>query len=60
MACCEDGLSYESSQWGGGHGQFTYYFVREGMKTGSADAYNQLPSLAGVTIEEAFDYAKTH
>jgi hypothetical protein len=60
MACSETGVSYESSSWGGGHGQFTYYFVDQGMLANKADKYNNIPSVADVTIEEAFDYAKAN
>jgi metacaspase-1 len=61
MACSESGLSYEGTQWGGGHGQFTYYFIQEGMASHLADKYDNL-QVAGpdVTVEEAFDYAKVH
>jgi hypothetical protein len=59
MATTESGLGYEGS-WGGGHGQFTYYFVEQGMIASKADTYNNLPSVADVTIEEAFDYAKAN
>jgi len=59
MATTESGLGYESSDWGGGHGQFTYYFVEQGMMAGNADRYdhNNNPD---VTVEEAFDYAKAN
>jgi hypothetical protein len=57
MACSENGLSYESEQWGGGHGQFTYYFVEEGIVGGYADKYDSHPLVGDVTVEEAFDYA---
>ncbi|MFH7873651.1 MAG: caspase family protein, partial [Candidatus Aenigmatarchaeota archaeon] len=46
------GVSYEFSDLG--HGQFTYYFVVEGMLQGLADT-NKKDGL--VTDEEAFDYA---
>jgi hypothetical protein len=55
MACSENGVSYEDSSWG--NGQFTYYFVDQGMLSGKADAYDNLPGIADVTVEEAFDYA---
>jgi hypothetical protein len=60
MACSETGFSYESSSWGGGHGQFTYFFVDQGMLAGKADKYNSIVGVADVTIEEAFDYAKAN
>lgn len=56
MACSESGLSYEDGSWQ--NGQFTYFFVDQGMLAGKADKYDNLPSVADVTIEEAFDYAK--
>ncbi|MEM3693012.1 MAG: hypothetical protein QXI39_03210 [Candidatus Bathyarchaeia archaeon] len=34
MACSESGISYEGEAWGGGHGQFTYYFVDQGIVLG--------------------------
>lgn len=52
MACSETGVSYEFSDLG--HGQFTYYFVVEGMLQSLADT-NKQDGL--VTDEEAFDYA---
>lgn len=58
MACSESGLSYESSTWQ--NGQFTYYFVDEGMLQGMADKYDNLPEVPDVTVEEAFDYAKAN
>lgn len=51
MACTENQLSWESSEWE--NGQFTYYFVDQGMLAGKADANND----GLVTCEEAFDYA---
>jgi len=65
MACSESGLSYESSSWGGGHGQFTYYFVNQGMLGGQADKYDHdediiLSEATDVVVEEAFDYAKAN
>ena len=57
MACSATGLSYEGAQWGGGHGQFTYYFAEEGMRYSSADVRI---SDGKVTVEEAFDYAKAN
>jgi hypothetical protein len=58
MACSENGLSYEDATWG--NGQFTYYFVDEGMLGGLADKYDNVPSVSDVTVEEAFDYAKAN
>ncbi len=55
MACSASGLSYEGS-WGGGNGQFTYYFAIEGMQERKADWTTDGDTL--VTVEEAFDYAK--
>ena len=62
MACSENGVSYESPQWGGGHGQFTYYFAEEGMNLGKADTYDHdgNPDTFDVTVEEAFDYASAN
>ncbi len=57
MACSINGLSYEGDGWGGGHGQFTYYFAEEGMQDNSADVR---PQDSKVTVEEAFDYAKVN
>jgi hypothetical protein len=54
MACKETQLSLESSTWK--NGQFTYYFVDQGMLAGKADANAD----GIVTCEEAFDYAKTN
>jgi len=58
MACSESGLSYEDAVWG--NGQFTYYFADRGMLAGLADKYDNLPAVADVTVEEAFDYAKAN
>jgi len=58
MACSESGLSYEDDSWG--NGQFTYYFVDQGMLNGRADAYDNIADIADVTVEEAFDYAKAN
>jgi len=61
MATTERGLAYESDYWGGGHGEFSYYFVEQGMHDGNADVYDHDDDemTADVTMEEAFDYAKT-
>jgi metacaspase-1 len=56
MACSASGLSYEDDLWGGGHGQFTYYFVVQGMQQKLADT-NSTDSK--VSVEEAFDYARS-
>jgi hypothetical protein len=56
MACSESGLSYEDDSWQ--NGQFTYFFVDEGMLASKADRYDNVAGGADVTIEEAFDYAK--
>jgi hypothetical protein len=58
MACSENGVSYEDDSWG--NGQFTYYFVDQGMLGGAADTYDNIAGVADVTIEEAFDYAKAN
>jgi hypothetical protein len=60
MATTENGTGYESDYWGGGHGQFTYYFVDQGMIVGNADRYNSIQGAPDVTVEEAFDYAKAN
>ncbi len=54
MACGETQLSLESGTWQ--NGQFTYYFVDQGMLQKKAD----VNGLDGVTFEEAFDYARAH
>lgn len=51
MACKETQASWEMSTYE--NGQFTYYFVDQGMLAGAADANND----GIVTCEEAFDYA---
>ncbi|MBS7654432.1 caspase family protein, partial [Candidatus Bathyarchaeota archaeon] len=58
MACSESGLSYEGATWG--NGQFTYYFVDQGIISGKADTYDNIPEQPDVTVEEAFDYAKAN
>jgi hypothetical protein len=65
MACSETGVSYESSSWGGGHGQFTYYFVDQGMLSGLAGKYDYngntiLYQPQDVSVEETFDYSKAN
>ncbi len=54
MACGENQLSLESSAWV--NGQFTYYFVDQGMLKNKADANAD----GKVTFEEAFVYAKVN
>ena len=57
MACRENQISVETSPWENWeNGQFTYYFVEEGMSTDKADVNND----GMVTFEEAFDYAKAN
>jgi len=58
MATTESGTGYEFSSLS--HGQFTYYFVVEGMLNGKADTYDNIPSTKDVTIEETFDYTKAN
>jgi tricorn protease-like protein len=58
MACSESGLSYEFDDLQ--NGQFTYYFVEEGILNGNADIYDQIPEQSDITVEEAFDYAKAN
>jgi hypothetical protein len=57
MACSESGVSYEDESWG--NGQFTYFFVDQGMLANKADKYDNIAGV-DVTIEEAFDYAKAN
>ncbi len=54
MACKENQVSWEMSAYE--NGQFTYYFVDQGMLAGEADANND----GLVTCEEAFDYANAN
>ena len=56
MACGENGYAYESEDWG--NGEFTYYFVDRGILRG--EAHVEEHNYDGVTIEEAFDYAKAN
>src|SRR4030042_6696484 len=58
MACSENGLSYGDDSWG--NGQFTYYFVDQGISWSKADTYDNIAGVADVTIEEAFDYARAN
>lgn len=55
MGSTISGYSYEGD-WGGGHGQFTYYFALQGLGLNFADTF---PDDNNTTIEEAFDYAKS-
>ena len=57
MACSESGVSYEDDSWQ--NGQFTYFFVDQGMLASKADKYDNIAGV-DVTIEEAFDYAKAN
>jgi hypothetical protein len=57
MGSTINSMSLEGSQWGGGHGQFTYYLAEEGMLGMSADNH---PEDQNVSVEEAYDYAKAH
>ncbi len=56
MATTEDGIAAEHEMWEG-HGQFTFYFVMMGMHYGYADVK---PAEGRVTVEEAFDYARSN
>jgi len=63
MACSESGLSYEFETLG--NGQFTYYFVEQGIIYGNADIYDHdkdgiFNEGSDVVVEEAFDYAKAN
>jgi len=60
MATTESGTGYEFDSLG--HGQFSYYFVNEGMINGKADKYDHNGDHVqdDVTIEEAFDYARAN
>ncbi|MEM0203055.1 MAG: caspase family protein [Archaeoglobaceae archaeon] len=55
MATSETGVAYEFSDLQ--NGQFTYYFVEQGMLNKNADT---TPNDGNVTVEEAFDYAKAN
>jgi len=57
MGSTINSMSLEGAQWGGGHGQFTYYFAEEGMQMAKADVRAHDSK---VTVEEAFDYAKAN
>ncbi|MCX8204870.1 MAG: caspase family protein [Candidatus Nezhaarchaeota archaeon] len=58
MACSENGLAYEYENLQ--NGQFTYYFVDQGIIMGRADVYDHVMGQSDVTVEEAFDYAKAN
>jgi len=63
MATTEGGTAYEGL-WEN-NGQFTYYFVDQGMLAGQADRYDHdedtiLSEATDVVVEEAFDYAKAN
>ena len=63
MACSERGVPYEGGSWQ--NGQFTYFFVEQGMSWGQADRYDHdgdgiLLEATDVVVEEAFDYAKAN
>ena len=63
MATTERGYAYESSLWQ--NGEFSYYFVDEGMLQGKANIHDYngnevLYEPDQVTVEEAFDYAKAN
>jgi hypothetical protein len=60
MATTESGTGYEFDSLE--HGQFSYYFVNEGMIKGKADKYDHNGDYVqdDVTIEEAFDYARAN
>lgn len=63
MASGERSYAYEGDEWGGGHGEFTYYLA-EGIATGDANTHDYLrlglSSPLQVSAEEAFDYAKAN
>lgn len=63
MASTERGTAYEGSLWE--NGEFSYYFVDEGMLQGKANTHDyDTDEILGepnqVTVEEAFDYAKAN
>lgn len=63
MATSERGYAYESEDWQ--NGEFSYYFVDLGTLQGKANVHDYdldtiLEEPEQVTIEEAFDYAKTN
>jgi len=65
MASTINSMSLEGAAWGGGHGQFTYYFAEAGMEKGLAGKYDYngdgtLYQPQDVSVEEAFDYANAN
>jgi hypothetical protein len=63
MATSERGYAYESDAWH--NGEFSYYFVDLGTLQGKANVHDYdgdtiLEVPEQVTVEEAFDYAKTN
>lgn len=63
MATTENGLAYESGAWE--NGEFSYYFVDDGMLEGEANTHDydgdsKLKEPEQVTTEEAYDYAKAN
>jgi hypothetical protein len=63
MASTENGYSYESEDLQ--NGEFTYYFVDDGMLGGMANVHDydgngNIEEAVQVTVEEAYDYAKTN
>lgn len=63
MATTERGYAYESSDWE--NGEFSYYLIDDGMLQGQANIHDYdedsfLKEPEQVTIEEAFDYAKSN
>ena len=65
MASTINSMSLEGAAWGGGHGQFTYYFAEAGIESGLAGKYDYngdgiLYQAKDVSVEEAFDYAKAN
>jgi hypothetical protein len=62
MATNEKGYAVEGDAWG--HGEFTYYFVDQGILQGKANVHDYdedglTEEPEWVTVEEAFDYAKS-
>ena len=65
MASTINSMSLEGAAWGGGHGQFTYYFAEAGIESGLAGKYDYngdgiLYQAKDVSVEEAFDYANAN
>lgn len=64
MGCTATGYSYEGTQWGGGHGQFTYYLIMQGLGMALAQGSNVFLADTNkdgkVTVEESFDYTKAN